>query len=161
MGNTDQTSNLQTGNLNLQIGNLKDEYEIHKRKKASLKTADFTSMKHSVPLLAHNRNSNNFHPVQTKISPGEQDSFNMDTHDIVSSNTQRSDDLPWLFRVAMIKKAMTLKKNVPYYLIVTMVRVQLFMGHNDKARKIVKNYTIHNSSHQDGWIGLASYDRKT
>ena len=60
-----------------------------------------------------------------------------------------------------IKKAMTLKKNVPYYLIVTMVRVQLSMGHNEKARKILKNYTIHNASHQNGWISLADYDRKT
>ncbi len=59
-----------------------------------------------------------------------------------------------------IKTAMKLKKKVPYYLIVTMVRVQISMGHNDKARKILENYTIHHSSHQNCWISLADYDRK-
>ncbi len=92
--NTDQTGSLQTGNL-------KDEYEILKRKKASLKIADFESMRHGVPLLVNKKNSNNFHPVQKNISPGEQDSFNMDVQEIVNSNIHRSDELPWLFRVSM------------------------------------------------------------
>ncbi len=60
-----------------------------------------------------------------------------------------------------IEKAMKLKKKIPYYLVLTRVRVQISMGHNDKAKKILENYTIHNSSHPDGWISLANYDLKT
>ncbi len=58
-----------------------------------------------------------------------------------------------------LNKAISIGKMEPYYLAATMAKVQISMGHNEKARKILEEYTMCNPHRGDGWIGLASYYR--
>ncbi len=86
---------------NPQAESLKNEYEILKRKKASLKIAEFRDIRHGAPLPTNQKDSKTIHSIQKNISPGEPDSFDMDAPEIVNSNIHRSEELPWLFRVSM------------------------------------------------------------